>query len=357
MRPSRAAAVIACLGVMPVACRSQAPTPVEVEPAVVAGQSFLEALVARDAYKLECRASDGSQCPIDRAGHVFAASFIVEALGPSPEPAVANDLGKAILLEQRGQAWGYAAQAPIDVDDTAFALRALRRLGLKDAAAPVFVFYSQAGGFATFLGGAGAKLTTEPSEANNLELHPEVNANVYSLLTGTALASYVDLDRLLPAQAADGSWGSYFYPGQAYGTWMVLRALCGSAKLSEPQSAARDRGVAYLVQSQASDGSWGALGMSGDAYDTALSVVALEGCGAAPQAVRRGRDWLRRAQAEDGSWSYPGAIWVYRAKDAPRVDWTAYDSARSVTTSLAVWALAGVTASTDGRIGYSAMHP
>ncbi len=357
MRPLRAAFVVASLGYLSAGCPRRPSPAVLVDPAVVAGQGFLEALVARDAYRLECRASDGSQCPIDRAGHVFAASFIVEALGPSPEPAVARDLGAAIVREQRGQAWGYAPQAPIDVDDTAFALRALRRLGIKDTVTPVFGFYSRAGSFATFLGGAGAKLTTEPSEANNLEVHPEVNANVYWLLTGTALASYVNLDRLLPAQAADGSWGAYFYPGPTYGTWMALRALCSAAKLSEPQTIARDRGVAYLVGSQAPDGSWGARGLSGNAYDTALSMLALEGCGAAPQAVRRGSDWLRRSQGKDGSWSYPGAIWVYRAKDTPRLDWTAYDSARSVTTALAVSALAGISVGGDGGNGYAAPHP
>jgi squalene-hopene/tetraprenyl-beta-curcumene cyclase len=61
-------------------------------------------------------------------------------------------------------------------------------------------------------------------------------------------------------------------------------------------------GITYLGRSQTKAGSWfGRWGVN-HLYGTWAAIAALQAAAALPAAVRRGADWLERAQRRDGSW-------------------------------------------------------
>src|SRR5207302_3954872 len=114
-------------------------------------------------------------------GYVFAAFFISEAMGEDlAEPERAAMLAR-IDREQRAGAWGYAADGPIDADDTAFVLRTSRNLGRAvDASGLELFFHDRA--YTTFEQGPdreATQLVFEVSLESNFRVHPEVLANVY----------------------------------------------------------------------------------------------------------------------------------------------------------------------------------
>ena len=295
------------------------------------GASYLKKAVREDRHHLACRASDGSECPVHKTGHVFAGFFIAEAIGDLLSPAEKQKITDRMDAENRQGVWGYMIYAPVDSDDTAFVIRTNRLLGKNKAADSLLRFYDKdAGAFTTFDGRGPAALVYEPSEAGNYALHPEVNANVFTLLADTPLAGLINDDLIIRAQTPQGWWHSYFYPGRYYATAMSLKMLCKTKKGEN----ARKKGIAFLQSSQKPDGSWGG------AYDTALALHALAACGVYDDAFGKGISWLALQQKPDGSWRDEEVpLWEYTYKDHPKVIWRAYDTNSVVTTALAVSAL------------------
>ena len=304
-----------------------------VDAAIDRGASYIRQAVREDRYHLACRASDGSGCPVHGTGHVFAGFFIAEAIGDLLLPVEKQKIINRMDAENRGGVWGYMIHAPVDSDDTAFVIRTNRLLGKNMAADSLLRFYDKdAGAFTTFDGRGTAALVDEPSEAGNYGLHPEVNANVFTLLADTPLAGLINDDLIIRAQTPQGWWHSYFYPGHYYATTMSLTLLCKIKKGED----ARKKGIAFLQSSQKRDGSWGG------AYDTALAMRALAACGVFDETFRRGISRLTLQQRPDGSWRDEEVpLWEYTYKDHPKVIWRAYDTDGVVTTALAVSALRG----------------
>ncbi len=319
-------------------------TGAEIPAAVARGTSYLKSVVARDDYRLTCRASDGSVCPVDAVGHVFAAFFIADSVGDKLSADERQKLLDRMGSENRQGAWGYTPYAPVDSDDTAFVIRAYRLLGRKVSIAELARFYDKAGrAFTTFHGEGAPVLTHVPSEAGNSGFHPEVNANVFGALAGTNLARLIDEDVVLRSQDPEGFFRTYFYPGKYYGTLIALDFLCKTGRGED----ARKKGVAFLTASQNRDGSWG---RPAGAYETSLALCGLGACKAFGDSFHKGVSWLLRQQKADGSFrEEETVVWQYTYQDNPSVVWRAFDTSGVVTTALALRALRSVQRAGGGR--------
>ena len=295
------------------------------------GTSYLRKAVRDDRYHLACRASDGSSCPVHATGHVFAGFFIASAIGDQLSPAERQKITARMDAEERNGVWGYMRYAPVDSDDTAFVLRTYRMLGRSVAADSLLRFYNkEAQAFTTFDGRGAAALVFEPTTAGNFGLHPEVNANIFTLLADTGLSGLINDELIAVAQAPQGWWRSYFYPGHYYATYMNLGLLCQTGRGRD----AREKGIAFLHASQNRNGSWDGM------YDTAFALNSLAACGLFGDAFQRGITWLATQQKADGSWRDADTpIWEYTYSDHPRVIWRAYDTDGMVITALAGKAL------------------
>ena len=121
------------------------------------------------------------------------------------------------------------------------------------------------------------------------------------------------IDYLRREQEPDGSWFGRWGVNYIYGTWSVLCAL--NAVGMKPEEPIVARGADWLTQIQNSDGGWGE---DCESYDldrkahvagestpsqTAWALLGLMAAGQIDgEAVARGIDWLRDAQADDGLW-------------------------------------------------------
>lgn len=142
------------------------------------------------------------------------------------------------------------------------------------------------------------------------------------------------LDFIWKEQEEDGSWYGRWGTNYIYGTWSVLIAL---QKCGVPNNDPRVRkAVAWLKQHQRQDGGWGE---SNDSYQerknpalrgkfhtsmtcqTAWAVLGLIAAGEAnSDAVRRGVDYLLKAQRENGLWQDD----FFNAPGFPRVFYLKY---------------------------------
>jgi hypothetical protein len=301
--------------------------------AVAAGQgaSYLRKAVREDRYHLACRASDGSACPVHGTGRVFAGFFIASAIGDLFSPGERQKITDRMDAEEQHGVWAYMPHAPVDADDTALVIRSYRMLGMNAAPDGLLRFHDkQARAFTTFDVQGPAALVWEPSTMGNHGIHPEVNANIFTLLADTGLSGLINDELIVRAQTPQGWWRSYFYPGHYYATYMNLGLLCQTGRCRD----AREKGIAFLHASQNRDGSWGGV------YDTSLALNALAVCGVFDDAFRRGITWLSVQQKPDGSWRDEHTpLWEYIYSDDPKVVWRAYDTDGVVTTALAVKAL------------------
>jgi len=132
-------------------------------------------------------------------------------------------------------------------------------------------------------------------------------------------------------QEDDGSWFGRWGTNYVYGTWSVLSALA-LAGISGHDPAIR-HAVSWLAGKQNSDGGWGEsndnyqfpAGESpaslSTAHQTSWALLALIASGEAGSVhVRRGIDYLMRAQQNDGLWSDPH----FTAPGFPRVFYLRY---------------------------------
>jgi hypothetical protein len=306
----------------------------EIGAAIAQGASYLRQMVSADRYHLDCRASDDSPCPVHATGHVFAGFFIADAIGDMLSALEKNKITNRMDAEERDGVWGYMPFAPVDSDDTAFVMRTYRKLGKNVATDSLMRFFDKdSKGFTTFDGRGRAFLAFKPSLRNNFGLHPEVNANIFTLLADSPFCGMINEDLVIGGQTLQGYWHSYFYPGRYYATYMNLRFLCKTGRGRK----ARSRGIAFFLESQNPDGSWG---NSGGVYETALALNALAVCGIFNSVFWKGIAQLLQKQTYNGSWlDERVVIWEYLYSDNPPIVWRAYDTEGVVATALAVKAL------------------
>jgi len=308
----------------------------EVLYAIDKGTAFLRERIKNNDFVLSCKSTGDPPCPVHHSGKVFAAFFLTDALKGDLSAQEVDFLNASVLAEKRKDGgWGYAAFGPPDSDDTAFAMRTLRMLGNARPLDPLFAYYiEEQGGFVTFPLRKKARVADKISEANNLEMHPEVNANIFCLfLEGSSQTTVKpNLALIYDSQTADGWFYSYFYPDKYYGTYMALTLFCGFGGQKE----AVDKGIRFLKGSQNPDGSWGS---PSSPYETALALNAMRSCKTDGMEFAEGISYLLSTQQPDGSWRTESVVWKYLVSDATGVVWNAYDASHAVATSLAVKAL------------------
>ena len=199
---------------------------------------------------------------------------------------------------------------------------------------------SENGGFASFdVDGTCYYLNEIPFADHGALLDPpteDVTARVVTVLARVGRAQdRPALERaiayLRSAQQPDGSWFGRWGTNYIYGTWSVLVAFA-AAGLGAEDPAVR-RAVTWLVSCQQADGGWGesndsyldadlaGRGLGSTPYQTAWALLALMAAGGVDGSVlRRGVQFLLRAQQGNGLWEHPS----YTAPGFPRVFYLKY---------------------------------
>ena len=199
---------------------------------------------------------------------------------------------------------------------------------------------SENGGFASFdVDGTCYYLNEIPFADHGALLDPptaDVTARVVTILARVGRAQdRPALERaiayLRSSQESDGSWFGRWGTNYIYGTWSVLVALA-AAGIGAEDPAVR-RAVAWLASCQQADGGWGesndsyldpdlaGRGLGSTPYQTAWALLGLMAAGATDASVlRRGVQFLLRAQQADGLWDHPS----YTAPGFPRVFYLRY---------------------------------
>lgn len=312
----------------------------------MSARRFLKDQLRAGNCKLSCHGTDGGKRFSHDKGHLFAGFFVAEALANYLDEVERSLLLVRLLTEEADGHWGYSprAYAPgvgndphlVDADDTAFALRTFRRLGVYRSPKPLLDFFrsrrlwSRAGlgheqGFVTFTTAHKASFSCEAEQEHNFDIHPEVNANAFLALMDSDEQHYIRASVVRRSQAADGSWYSYFYPSKFYATYMFMELIERLGGFAEQES----RTVSFLVESQNSDGSWG---NPGNPYETALALKVCSSRPDSPDAVGCGLAYLAETQQEDGSWRFDGDVWEFHASKEDV--WRSQDTYGVITTSL-----------------------
>lgn len=196
--------------------------------AIRSGTDFIRKQLLSGNYGLSCLGKDGNPKFSHDKGHLFSAFHIVDALSDDLNEMERTIILMRILSEEYNGQWGYSPRGYynetgnnpffVDADDTAFALRTLRALDIyrsndvltnykricryNDVYFPAFV---------TFITDMkGKKMETVPSSQNNLQIHPEVNANIYHVLLDSNNEHLISEQLIKASQQQDGSWSSFF---------------------------------------------------------------------------------------------------------------------------------------------------
>jgi squalene-hopene/tetraprenyl-beta-curcumene cyclase len=199
---------------------------------------------------------------------------------------------------------------------------------------------SENGGFASFdVDGTCYYLNEIPFADHGALLDPptaDVTARVVTVLARVGRPQdRPALERaiayLRSSQESDGSWFGRWGTNYIYGTWSVLVAFA-AAGIGAEDPAVR-RAVTWLASCQQADGGWGesndsyldpdlaGRGLGSTPYQTAWALLALMAAGATDASVlRRGVQFLLRAQQADGLWDHPS----YTAPGFPRVFYLRY---------------------------------
>jgi squalene-hopene/tetraprenyl-beta-curcumene cyclase len=247
-----------------------------------------------------------------------------------------------------GWAFQFANSFYPDLDDTAAIAWAMQLSseparysdGLDRALNWLVGMQSSNGGFASFdLDNVHYNLNYIPFADHGALLDPPTSDVTARVVTALALVGREQdrsaLDRaiamLRQEQEADGSWFGRWGTNYIYGTWSVLVALARAGIGGE--DAAVQRAVEWLRSRQNADGGWGesndsyfpASGprpsMASTPYQSAWALLGLMAAGeTASETVRRGIEYLMRAQQSDGLWSDPS----YTAPGFPRVFYLKY---------------------------------
>jgi hypothetical protein len=317
---------------------TSAPT---LDVAIAKAAAFLRDRLRSGSYGLAAVGSDGAPRFPDDKGHLFVAWPITEAMTGLLDEIDRTILLVRILSEEQDGVWGY--QSPgmlytaetlpflVDSDDSAFAFRTLRRLGVNREPKALMRFYRESERlFVTWDTPGPTSLTAESALRNNFLAHPEVNANIFLALRGTHFEEFVNYDMLLQAQDERGFWKSYFYPSPLYATLLVLDLTRGNAAFAS----ATERALSFIVGSQNADGSWGS---NSDPYETSLAVAALAGHQAHAAATRRGVEYLLSTIAGDGSWTSGACVWESHWNEHDI--WRGYDTQRAFVSARCLIAL------------------
>ena len=321
------------------------------DKSILKGCVFLKQQLHSGRWGLSGQGADGGQNFTNDKGHLFTGFFIAQALDSDLEETDRALLLMRLISEEVNGRWGYTSRgyAPgpeddphfVDSDDTAFALRTFRQLGVYREPSSLMHFFRRQRrwrwpgtggetGFVTFATTSKPVLVSKAHHAANFNLHPEVNANVFLALLDSNKQDLIDPELIIRSQSPDGSWDSYFYPSQYYGTFHFMELIRRLGGLKEQSDACLN----FLKTTQNIDGSWG---VPGNAYETALAIRACMGHATHADLISRGREFLLATQSENGSWHSDNVIWEFHKNETDI--WNSTDIHNVITTSLCVSAL------------------
>ncbi len=246
-------------------------------------------------------------------------------------------------LQPSGWAFEFDNDNYPDIDDTAEAILALRRVRLPDSADAEATgtagaaaaareralrwlngMQSGDGGWAAFdADNTGTLVTKLPFCDFGEVIDPpsaDVTAHTIEALAAEGKAGTLPVRRgvvwLLRNQEPDGSWFGRWGANYIYGTGAVVPALIAAGV--QPGKPAIRRAVRWLIEHQNADGGWGedlrsyadpswAGRGESTASQTAWALLALIAAGGpeAMGAADRGVAWLAATQREDGGWDEP----------------------------------------------------
>lgn len=303
-------------------------------------ETFLINSLIQDKFTTTCQSSSKMKpCPLNNTGTPLTLYYITTALSfNSKLPEKILILGvQQLLSTSKNFSWGYAEHAPIDADDTAYAINTLLMLGLKpniQLVDGIMLFHNSKDNlFSTFYYNPDSKPAEGLELEKNKKYHIEVNANVYYLLKKLNLNEKINLDYIVNQQSKDGSWTGGFQEKNLLATYMSLRLLCEQGHYKEQTK----KGTDYLITTQNKNGSWGHVG---NPYDTALALNSLMACKSKNKSIiSKGVLYLLSMQSKNGSWVYQKPIWKFLLSNKPIVHWYGIDSNNVVTTSLALMVL------------------
>jgi squalene-hopene/tetraprenyl-beta-curcumene cyclase len=298
---------------------------------------------------------DDGSWPIDTNLATWVTTLAINGLeGDLPEPA-RPALRQWLLAQQHrrvhpytnadpgGWAWTDLSGGVPDADDTPGAMLALfalrpgvawserpiaEREAIGDAAAWLVALQNRDGGWPTFCRGWGtlpfdrsaADISAHVLRALGRWLGEAGDERGCAALAARARKAvargFAFLER---TQRADGAWlplwfGNQFAPDEenpVYGTARVLAAWQQAGRSAHPRAR---RGVQWLRQAQNEDGGWGGVrGASSSVEETSLAVKALLECDPRDVAAGRGLAWLLD-RLERGTAFEPAPIGFYFAK-------------------------------------------
>jgi squalene-hopene/tetraprenyl-beta-curcumene cyclase len=240
-------------------------------------------------------------------------------------------------LEPSGWAFEFDNDGYPDIDDTAEALLALRRVALTDhlgsagaaerAVRWLIGMQSRDGGWGAFDADNTSTLVTKLPFCDFGEVtdppSADVTAHTIEALAAAGLAGSKAVRRgvvwLLRAQEQDGSWFGRWGANYVYGTGAVVPALIAAGV--RPEKPPIRRALGWLTTHQNPDGGWGEDLRSYEdaswagrgpstASQTAWALLALlaagpDAGGEVAASIERGVGWLAQTQRPDGTWDEP----------------------------------------------------
>jgi hypothetical protein len=272
--------------------------------------------------------------PVERSASPMLAFFTTAALrksGGVPD-AIKSELLGMLSLAKKGNSYGYDDKAPMDADDTAFALRTLIALGEKvtpDMVKSALEPFRCNGSWFTFpvktISGV-----TPPFHCNyqgpesTAGPHPEVHLNILALYQE---AGQAPVSRVPALPQKNGLPVCYFYDSAFYGAWL-FSLLCKEMELEYlPLKSA-------VLQLRNNNGGWSGRENGFSAVqETALALLTLDTFSTPDASKSAAIAFILGQQQNNGS--FPGGtLWNYR-----EAGWYARDVQSIVSTSCAVCAL------------------
>jgi hypothetical protein len=308
--------------------------------AVAAGRQYLLSCIENDQF-YDKWYGNSVLPPVEKSSSPMLCFFTAIALkesGGIPD-TVKTFMRDVLNKAQKGASYGYDGKAPIDADDTAFALRTLIAIG--DTVTPEMITealnpFKCGDSWFTFPVLEYNSEETPPfhytytGPASVVGPHPEVHLNILSLMQETG----IKISRIPSVPLNNGLPVSYFYRTFMYGTWLFSK-LC------------RGMGVQFgnmkntVLHRQNDNGSWSGIekGFS-TAQETALALLAISSYNNICDKVKNiSIKQLMSLQQKDGSF-FGGVLWCYHLPDNTKdALWYAEDKMSIVGTSIVVYAL------------------
>lgn len=278
--------------------------------------------------------------PVEKSASPMLCFFTALALQKNGEipDSVKKHLHAVLDNAKKGASYGYDEKAPIDADDTAFALRTLIITG--EAVSPEMITealkpFKCADSWFTFPISVKNCVKTPPfhnSYTGPVSVggpHPEVHLNILSLFQDAGII----VSRIPAVALKNGLPVSYFYPSSYYGAWL-FSAICRRMKLQyhSIENAA--------VRCRLSDGSWSGVENGFSAVqESALAMLTLDNYAHKEQDVWLRYEYLLAQQQKNGS--FPGGtLWKHRLPvEKGEASWCSADVMSIVSTGSAVLAL------------------